>query len=363
MKTLTIQLFTILGFALASSLGSFAREADVKTILADAGLRSIGKADGVAIWANSKNPEKSMIIGADTSKGLGTWDLKGELIEVINFGGGGASGVNVRDDFPLGGKKVPIVISGNAPQTTLRFFTIDPDTQLMREVTGKRAKLGVDAYGICCYRSPKTGKFYAFVTSRPGLMEQWEFADNGHGKVDAALVREMNIIQSADDKSFPKIEACIADDKKGHIYVAQEIECKVWRYGAEPEDGDARELIFDERFHEEDNIEGLAIYHLSKNKGYFVVSFQNSWKYNVYKLGGNYDYIGTFDLKTVDGAAIEAHDCIDVVNTPLGPDFPKGLMVTQNGAHECGRQFQIVAWDKVADAFSLKLNTDYNPQR
>ena len=70
----------------------------------------IGKADGVAICVNPENPARSTVIGADPQKGIGNFDLKGNILEVINFGTGGGAGVDVRHNFPLAGEKVTLAV-------------------------------------------------------------------------------------------------------------------------------------------------------------------------------------------------------------------------------------------------------------
>jgi 3-phytase len=265
--------------------------ASAQTAQAQAGTWPIGKADGVAIVVNASNPSKSIVLGSDPQKGLGSFDLNGNLIEVKNFGRGGSAGVDVRYQFPLGGEKTTLILSGNNSANTLRFFKMNEETRLLEEVTGERAAMNINAYGCCLYQSPNTGKFYAVATSREGLIEQWEIFDNGNGKVDAKLVREINILDGAEGELDPKTEACVADDELGHLYISQESECLIWRYGAEPEDGNVRQLVDKARINEGDNIEGLAIYRKGRGQGYLLVSVQGSFKYKVYDRAGENKFI------------------------------------------------------------------------
>jgi 3-phytase len=329
-----------------------------QTARAKASTRPIGKADGVTICVNPDDPARSTIIGADPQKGIGNFDLKGNIIEVINFGKGGAAGVDARHDFPLAGEKITLVLAGNNKLNTLRLFKFDPNTRLLREVTGTRAHLGINAYGCCLYHSAKTGKFYAVVTSREGLIEQWELYDNGRGRVNAKRVRQMNIMQGrGSNPAFdPKIEVCLADDELDRLYISQEKECLIWQYGAEPDSGIERRLVDNPRIGAEDNIEGLAIYRTGPGTGYLLISIQASWKYKVYTRQGNNTYLGTFDLRTADGdRGVESHDCIAVTPTALGTEFPCGLFVTQNANNPSGDHFQLVPWESIADLFGLPV--------
>ncbi len=336
---------------------------NAQTAKAKVSTLSIGKADGVGIWIHPTDKSKSLVIGADPSKGLGTFDLKGALIEVVNFGKGGAGEVDVRYNFPLNGRKISIVVSANNKQNTLRIFTVDPQTCLLEEITGKHATLGINAYGSCLYHSVLTGKFYSFVTSREGLIEQWELFDNGQGKVDAVRVRQINIMEGAvDPKADHKIEACVGDDELGWVYIAQERECQIWRYGAEPGQGSKRLLVDMAMIDPEDNVEGLALYRVGKTDGYLVISIQNSWKYKVYNRKEPNQYLGTFDLTQAGSSAlIESHDCIEITHLNLGEQFPQGFLVTQNSKNVCGPHYQLVPWPSIAKLFNLKVDLSYNP--
>lgn len=348
----------------AALLAGAVLQAGAKTAKATVGTQSTGKADGVAIWIHPSDPGKSVILGSDTKKGLKVCDLKGELIELRNFANGmgksGSAGVDVRYNFPLGGKKVDLIATGVGKQNTILFYTLDPKSRTLQDITGAPIKLDMNIYGICLYHSAKSGKFYAFATSREGLIEQWEVFDNGAGKVEGKLVRRFDIRTGGKEEWVPKIEVCLADDALGHVYISQEKECKIWRYGAEPDQGDKRILVDDASDNEEDNVEGLAIYPVGKTGGYLLASIQGSWKYKVYTREG-YKYLGTFDVELADGSGkVESHDCIDICPLPLGPRFPNGLMVTQNGNNHCGDHFQLVPWEGIAELFKLKIDTSFD---
>jgi len=358
MKTLKQAYCIIIALILICSSNSVKSQ----TVNATVGTQPTGKADGVTIWVNPNNTSKSLIIGSDPSRGLATFDLKGRLVEFINFGGGGSAGVDVRYDFPLGNEKIALITSGVNKKNTLKFFKVNPKNNLLEDVTGEAVALNVNAYGSCMYHSSKTGKFYVIVTSREGLIEQWELFDNKKGKVEAKLVREINILDGTKEKLNAKTEVCVADDELGKLYISQEMECMIWKYNAEPEDGNERVLVDMARIAEEDNVEGLAIYHVGEEEGYLIASIQNSWKYKVYSRKDN-KYIGTFDAKTNDGSNLESHDCIELTNVPLGEKFPAGLMVTQNANNICGKQFQLIPWESIAAQFNLKTDISYTPYK
>ncbi len=333
-----------------------------QTTAATVGTKSIGKADGVAIWLHPTDPTQSIIIGADPRKGLGTFNLDGSLIELINFGFSGAGEVDVRYNFPLGGNSVSLIASAHDKKNVMRFFTVDKETRLLKEITGNKINLGINAYGSCLYHSKKTNKFYSFITSREGLIEQWEIFDNGNGKVDGKLVRQLNAMPEPNDTISPRVEACVTDDAFARFYVCQEKECLIWKYGAEPEDGSTRKLVDNAKIVDDDNVEGIAIYHIGQKEGYLIASIQGSWKYKVYDRSDN-KYLGVFDIMKADSSGIvEAHDCIEVTNINLGSEFPKGLMVTQNSNNACGAHWQLVPWQSIANELGLKVDQNYDPR-
>src|SRR5215813_8034598 len=61
-------------------------------------------------------------------------------------------------------------------------------SRMLENVAACKINHGIGVYGMCMYRSAKTGKIYYFGDSKSGDVEQWELFDSG-GKVDAKKVR------------------------------------------------------------------------------------------------------------------------------------------------------------------------------
>ena len=100
-----------------------------------------------------------------------------------------------------------------------------PPTIRLEDVAAREIEPGISPGGFCMYHSPISGKYYAFVTSSSGEVEQWEMFDNGSGKVDATLVRIFDV--------GGHTEGCVADDEYAVFYAAEEA-VGIWKYGAEP---------------------------------------------------------------------------------------------------------------------------------
>lgn len=86
------------------SVMSLSQVSIAQIVHAKVATRSMGKADGVTICVNPKDPAQSTVIGADPQKGIGNFDLKDNIIEVINFSKGGGAGVDARQGSSLGDK-------------------------------------------------------------------------------------------------------------------------------------------------------------------------------------------------------------------------------------------------------------------
>jgi hypothetical protein len=104
-------------------------------------------------------------------------------------------------------------------------------------------------------------------------------------------------------------------------------------------------------------VEGLSIYYGPGMTGYLLASSQGSNEYVVYRREPPNAYVGRFriaDGSLVDGT--EGTDGIDVSHAPLGPAFPAGVFLAQDGDNEPDRQnFKLVPWPAIAAAMSPDL--------
>lgn len=290
-------------------------------------------ADDPAIWVNPNDPAQSAIIGTDKRGGLAVYDLSGKQIQYV--GDGQMDNVDLRDGFKLGGQTVAIVTASNRTDNSIAIYKINPQTRTLENVAARKIQHGLTVYGMCMYRSAKTGKIYYFGTSKSGDVEQWELFENG-GKVDAKKVRNF--------KLNSVVEGCVADDELGHLYVAEE-DLGIWKFGAEPETGSNRSQITKVGDgHLFADVEGLAIAYGKDGVGYLMVSSQGNHSYVVYRREGNNEFVKKFRIgngQGVDGC--EETDGIDVTTANLGPAFPHGVFVVQDGFNDKGNQnFKLV---------------------
>lgn len=313
-------------------------------------------ADDAAIWIHPHDPSRSLVIGTDKrGGGLAVYDLAGW--ELQYDGSVRPNNVDVRYGFPLGGSSVDLVAFSEREEGTIGTYVVDPVARRVGDVGAGMIDLDFSPAGLCLYRSPTSGRWYAFVVGTRGELEQWELFDDGTGKVDGRLVRSLDV--------GDETEACTVDDALGRLYVSEE-PVGIWRYGAEPGDGARRTLVdaSDGSGHLTADVEGLAIYQTSDGDGYLIASSQGSDGFVIYERRSGY-HVGTFRI--VDGAVdgVSNTDGIDVTNVDLGPRFPEGLFVAQDGENPGANQnFKYVPWGAIARSFRprLTIDTGFDPR-
>jgi 3-phytase len=295
-------------------------------------------ADDPAIWVNPADPALSTIIGTDKLGGLAVYDLAGAQIQYLPDGN--LNNVDLRAGFALGGMNVTLVTAGNRSGNRIAIYRIDPATRRLEDVAA-RAITTLDVYGSCMYHSAKTGKLYYFVNSKAGAVEQWELFDDGNGRVDGRQVRAFAV--------GSQTEGCVTDDELGRFYIGEEA-VGIWRYGAEPSDGDTRAQVDSagQRGHLASNIEGLTLVYGANGAGYLIASSQGNSTYALYRRGDS-AYVGSFaigDGNGIDG--VSDTDGIDATTADLGPAFPQGVFVAQDGKNDGGNQnFKLVPWQAI----------------
>jgi 3-phytase len=302
-------------------------------------------ADDLAIWVHPRDPARSLIIAAQKKRGIEVYDLSGRRLQLLEDGR--MNNVDLRQGVDLGAGALDIIAASNRTYGSISLYAVDAATGRLRDVAAGTIATGMrDPYGLCMYRSARDGAVYVFVNnSDRGEFGQWKL-ENRSGRVGATLVREFVVGSQA--------EGCVADDEAGALYIAEE-DVGLWRYSAEPDGGEARRQLDStgEGGHLKADVEGVAIFQGPEGSGYIVVSNQGADNYALYRREGDNAFIGTFlvganDALGIDGAS--ETDGLDVTSRPLGPDFPHGLLVVQDGRNitPAERQnFKLVPWERI----------------
>jgi myo-inositol-hexaphosphate 3-phosphohydrolase len=314
-------------------------------------------ADDVAVWVHPTDPSRSTVIATDKKGGLAVYDLAGQQLQY--YQGTQPNNVDLRYNFPLAGQRAAIVATSDRSDGTIKIYAVDPATRALRDVAARRIATGIDAYGLCMYRSARTGSYSVFISDEDGTFQQWElFTKAQSDRVDARKVRTLNV--------GSRSEGCVADDELGALYVAQK-EVGLWKYGAEPTAGETRTQVdTTERGsgHLVKDVEGVTLYHRSGGVGYLIVSSQGSNDYAVYERGDENRYLTRFSIASGTVDAVTATDGIDVTSVGLGSAFPDGLFVAQDGSNDSGNQnFKLVPWGVIARSSlsPLAIDTRWDP--
>lgn len=328
-------------------------------------------ADDPAIWIHPSDPAQSTIIGTDKRGGIAVYGLDGRQIQYR--ADGKMNNVDLRYNFSLANQRIALVTATNQSGNSIAVYRVNPDTRQLENVAARTISAGMNVYGTCMYRSPRTGKYYVFVTKSPyplndpkansGEVRQFELFDRG-GKVDARQVRSFKVGSDS--------EGCVADDVTGRLYVA-ETRIGIWEYGAEPGDGSARTSVARVGDgHLERELEGLALYYTGQNTGYLIASEQCCAKFAMYRREGSHAFVGHFAIKENSAAGIDnvsGTDGIDVTNFPLGSSFSGGMFVAHDTKNDPGASsytnFKLVPWESIAQAFAppLTIDTSWDPRQ
>jgi 3-phytase len=306
-------------------------------------------ADDPCIYINQDDATKSLVLGTDKKAGLSVYDLSGSRLQ---FFPGRMNNVDIRYGFSLGNRLIPLIGASDVSTNSIDFFSVDQQSNRVRQLAVKNNASVRGTYGICMYKSPISQKMYVFVTTRQGDVVQWEVIGNEDNTLSLTKVRAFDV--------GSKVEGCVADDELGKFYVSEE-DVGIWQYGAEPTDLSSRKRIdsTDENGHLVPDAEGLALYRLDNGEGYLLASSQGENAFNIYnrKTG---EFIGKFRIE-YEGNSIEDTDGIDATSQSLGSSFPFGMLVVQDGNKVNYRQsFKYVRWEDLSLKYWPPLEVGHN---
>ncbi|WP_413173597.1 phytase [Anabaena azotica] len=355
-------------------------------------------ADDPAIYVNATNSANSLVLTSVKNGGLRVYDLSGELLQTVNPGGIRYNNIDLQYGFELGDQKIDFAVASDRNNDKLAIFKINPnanDDNYLEDITD--SSIGTlfqalpfdppyepssrSAYGLALYRSPFTNDYYVFTSRRQtGDIAQFKLIDMGNGKIGAERVREFTI--PTDDGIDPQTEGMVVDQETGFLYIGQE-NVGIWKFDAEPNSSNTGKLIDKVKdlggSNLVDDVEGLTIYYGANGTGYLLVSSQGDNTFAAYTREGNNEFLGRFAIgSNGDIDSVQESDGADVINVPLGANFPNGLFVTQDGNNDpavlveddgeienISSNFKFVPWENIVDTLPdiLKIDTtSYDPR-
>lgn len=357
-------------------------------------------ADDPAIYVNASDSAKSLFVTSVKNGGLRIYDLAGNLLQTINPSNPDIryNNVDLQYGFTLGGQKVDIAVASDRNNDKLAIFKIDANGiggNYLTDITDSSAATifqgapftgefdpgSISAYGLTIYRSPVTQDYYVFTSRREtGDIAQLKLVDKGNGKIGYQLVRNFTV--PTIDGRDPQTEGMVVDQETGFLYIGQE-NVGIWKYEAEPNSSNVGILIDKVKSlggkNLIDDVEGLTIYYGEDGAGYLFASSQGDNTFATYSREGNNDFIGRFAIGN-NGAidSVQESDGADVINVPLGANFPFGAFITQDGSNDpavlveddgelenISSNFKIVPFENIANAFATPLKIDttsYDPR-
>lgn len=298
-------------------------------------------ADDAEIWRNAASPEQSRIFATDKKRGLMVLDTQGE--ELAFFDVGRLNNVDLREGWTADGASKVLIAASDRTKLGITFFLLDPASLSVDHMADSfvDARLA-EPYGLCLYRSRKDDRLHAFVIGKEGEVRQFALAPDAAGKVEGTLVRSFAVGSIS--------EGCVADDRTGHLYVAEETR-GIWRYGAEPDSGDTRDLVAAADATEMiADIEGLTLAAEGETGGYLIASVQGNSSFALLSLPEG-KLVARFQVTANDQKGIDAVTGTDGVAIALGnfgADLPDGLLVVQDDDNAGQAQnFKLVSWSTI----------------
>ncbi|CAM5464444.1 phytase [Streptomyces narbonensis] len=382
-------------------------------------------ADDPAVWVDPTRPGRSIVIGTLKEAGLDVYGLDGRRLQHIaapqapgeDAAPGRFNNVDIVYGFDLAGRKTDLALVSDRGRDRVRAYAIDPVAVAkglppLRDVTAADVapvfaadESEVDeqrtAYGLAAYRDDDEA--YVVVSRREETsLRLLELEDRG-GRVGYRTEDTLDLPASftlpdgtswrpcADPGERPQVEGMAVDQEEHVLYAAQEA-VGLWRMAVD-DAGFAKPVLLDRvreygipwtydsaeeecvldtardpgfgGEHLSADAEGVTVYHAGDGAGYVLASSQGDDTFAAYDRKRGNAYLGSFAIG--DGSAtdgVQHSDGSTVVNVPLGRSFPRGLLVTHDGAaapadgDRESTNFKFTPWESVARAFPRPLRVD-----
>lgn len=345
-------------------------------------------ADDPAVWYDAAHPAASLVLGTAKEGGLDVYGLDGHLIQTLAapaVPADGAAPGRFNNVDVLSGLRFPdgrtsdVAVVTDRGRDRIRFYRIDnsdpaapltdvTDSAVPRAFAATEADVDdqYTAYGTAAWHDPRTGRSYVLASRRHTAdVGLFEVTATAAGTVTYHRVRTLTLPSTfrtpggrwspcEDPGAGPQAEGLVVDAAKGTVYISQE-DIGIWKVSASltgtPRlvdrtaqfgvpavyDAAADECVPGEDpgyggRHLTADSEGLTLFRGPSGRQYLVASSQGDYTYAVYDTSRGDRWAGSFRVaagRTVDGS--EETDGIAALARPLGPAFPHGVLVVQDG--------------------------------
>lgn len=306
----------------------------------------------VALWVNPADAGASLVIAAhdNANAGLVTFGVNGTQLEA-ELPDGPALSVAVHDDFPLAGDSRTLVVTANPNFNGLGAYRVDPGGADRIVRIGNAGFLtGAQQYtSVALYRSPTSGRFFAFAGTQGGRLEQFELT-GADGGVTATPTRVLST-------SGGGIAGLAADDETGRLFVTEAGQ-GLWRYSAEADGGQDRRRVAQVGGALGADVGRVSLYRARNGEGYVIVADTTSGAFAVFERRSETS-VGSFRVVADGGIdAVDSPVALAVSARPAGPDFADGLFVAHDAVNSPAANVKLVSWPAVASAFNPPLRVD-----
>lgn len=304
-------------------------------------------ADDPAIWRNPANPADSRVLGTNKKEGLVVYDLQGLQRQSLPVGR--LNNVDLRTQVRAGAQRMDVAVSTHRDEHALALFAIDADGNV-RDL-GRVVTPLPEIYGVCAAKGVE-GDLQAIVNDKDGTVLQLRLAPrnaDGSGPWEATELRRFKLATQP--------EGCVVDEAQGHLFVGEE-DRGVWMLPLRPGSQTPPQLILKVGGLVQADVEGLALFDGPRGR-YLVISSQGNDSYVVMDAQAPFTVRGAFRIGVNADANIDGTsdtDGLEVTSWPMGPDYPAGMLVVQDG-HKLlppgPQNFKLVDWRDVAAALHL----------
>lgn len=306
-------------------------------------------ADDPAIWVHPTAPERSLVLGTNKRAGLHVYDLEGRERQFLPSGR--LNNVDVRQGVALGGQALDLAVGTQRDDLSLVVYRIGAEGHV-EEIARLRTDLA-DIYGTCLHQ-PRAGGLEVIANDQDGRFERWRLQWQD-GRIAGTRIQRFAL------KTQP--EGCVVDDARERLFIGEE-DVAVWALSLSPAAGlpdkPAMEKVIGAGDRLKKDIEGLALYDGGAAGGqYLIVSSQGNSSYVVLDAVPPYRVRGAFRVGINADLGIDAvseTDGIDATARALGPRFPRGIFVAQDGFKRLPdgpQNYKIVDWRDIARALGL----------
>lgn len=303
-------------------------------------------ADDPAIWVNTVDATKSVVLGTDKKAGLYVYDLQGKTKQFLPSGN--LNNVDLRQNISFDyAEPVDLAAATNRSINGVSLFSIDAEGKVAP--AGQFQTPTIEPYGLCV--GYDEAGLRVFVTYKTGAIEIFEVTAGKDG-YEGELMNTL--------KLDTQLEGCSYDEVQNVLFVGEE-ERGIWRIDLDGNKEFSRTLLdtIGSQTGLVGDVEGVDIWRGAADSGYLVVSAQGGDRYVVYTREAPNKWVGTFSIAdSADGLidGVSHTDGLTVSSANLGGILADGLLVTQddsNGDKGLTQNFKFVAWSEVATALGL----------